>query len=290
MISLFTAAHAAIPFHWDLQEGAHHRWVMESQVALPGHIWLYADQNVDVRVRSLRTQLVVDCTVTNGGDTMVCVVEDAALSGETYASERGLLQPVLDEIDAKLTGARVELELRGDGRLRGTKVELLRLRPSTNRRTRHTAEMMRVLVQRTFAPLDLQIPRRGLEEGGWPQYHSTSLQLLTLQGTAGGGKLVHHAQHWGEDRALVATAGRATLIDGATMARQPIPFDTTLTGHTVLDTRRGTLAEARWEIYGEPTASAGVTVPYQATRIQIRALGAGEPVLLGATEEWSWEG
>lgn len=287
MISLLTASWAAIPFAWDLGESTRHRWVMESQVALPGHVWMYADRNIDVRVRSLRTQLVVDCGAGATPGVMLCEVEDASFAGQTYPNETGRLQPVLDELDAKLTGARVELEFRPDGRLRSTEVQLNELQPSRNRRTRHTAEMLRVFVQRTFAPFDLQVPRRGLEEGGWPQYQATSMRLMSLKGTTGGGKLVHHAQHWGEDHALVATAGRATLVDGNTTDVRPIPFDTQLTGHTVLDTSRGTIEEARWEIYGTPTASAGINVRYHATRIQIRSLDPTEPVQLQATREWN---
>lgn len=206
--------------------------------------------------------------------------------GQTYASERGLLRPVLEEIDAKLTGATVRFGLREDGRLRSTKVRLNRLIPSTSRRMRHTAEIVRSLVQRTLSPLDLQIPRYGFEEGGWPQYQATSLRLLTLEGTAGGGRLVHHGSVWGEGTALVATAGRATLIDGATADLVPQMFSTRVTGHTLYDLPAGRLSEARWEILGEPTASAGVGVGFHASRIQIRAVEIDEPVRLQPTVEW----
>ena len=283
---LVTSARAGIPFEWDVREGAQHRWVMESEIALPGHVWLYADQNIDVRARSLRVQLVLGCVADAVRGLFRCGVEQASLAGETYPSEYGLLKPVLDELDEKLTGASVTFSLGRDGRLRSTTVALNDLRNGKNRRTRYTSEMVRMLVQRTLSPIDLQVPRGGLEEGGWPQYHATSLQLVTLQGTAGGGRLVHHAQPWGEGLTMVATAGTATMMDGATIDLQPQMFATQITGHTVLDTARGTIAEARWEIYGEPTASTGVSGNYHASRIQIRALQPDEPVLLEPTEEW----
>lgn len=282
-----SSARAAIPFEWDVREGAQHRWVMESEIALPGHVWLYADQNIDVRARSLRVQLVLDCTADSIRGLFRCNVEQASLAGETYPSEYGLLKPVLDELDAKLTGSELTFTLGHDGRLRSTTVSLNQLQQGRNRRTRYTAEMVRMLVQRTLSPIDLQVPRAGLEEGGWPQYHAASLQLLTLQGTAGGGRLVHHAQPWGDGLTMVSTAGEATMVDGANVDLRPLLFSTQITGHMVLDSKRGTIREAHWEIYGEPTASAGVSANYHASRIQIRALRPDEPVVLSPNEEWT---
>lgn len=280
-------ANAGQAYALDTAPGRQHRWLTESEVMLPGHVWLYADQNVDVRARSLRTQLVLDCRARAEARLLHCRVEQASLAGQTYPSERGLLAPVLDEMDAKLTGAEVAIELRRDGRIRTLEVDSQRIRGSSNRRTRYMREVLRSLVMRNLFPLDIQIPHSGLEAGGWPQYDAAALDLLTLEGTAGAGRLVHHAEPWGEHRVMVATAGRATLADGATMDLKPVMFSTDLTGHTVLDTKAGTIVEARWEVHGQATASAGPNGWYHASRVQLRALTPDETLELSPTEEWA---
>jgi hypothetical protein len=290
MVTLFASlAWASIPAAWDLHEHVRHRWVIESEVMLTHHLWLYADRNRDVRARGVGLQLVLDCTGQAPGARvghLACTIDDASATGVTYPSERGRMQKVLEEMDAKLTGASLDLVMRPDGRLRTIRLVTTRLQLSQNQRTRSTDEALRTLVVRAVSAFDVDIPDAGFEEGGWPQYESTLLTLPTLQGTAGGGELVHRASRWEGDRVLVATQGQAMLIEGSLLDEAtPMFLDTRITGYTVFDLAAGRVAEARWETLGEPTASAGPTQRAYAARVSVRALTLDEEVRLAPTQE-----
>lgn len=298
-IALATAAETGLadtaaesnPTAWNLDEGAHHRWAIDTEVVIPGHSWVYADRNIDVRARNIGVQMVFDCIAgapTKQAGILRCTVKDAAVTGATYPSERGRLQPILEEMDAKLTGATAEIVMRRNGRIRTVKLRSNRLVGFRNQRTRYMEEMLRILVVRAVAPFDLVIPREGIPEEAWPQYESLLLQLPGMRGTAGSGKLVHNARSHDAERFVVSTFGEAMLIDGSLIDRNvPLYLRTQLTGFTVFDTRNGEVSEAVWTGYGEPTASAGLFAQAYATKTTLRSLDPGEEVELEPTREWS---
>jgi len=282
-------AFAGVPASWDLDEGAHHRWVLETEIIYPNSVWLYADRNKDVRTRNLRLQMVLDCTAgipARNTGYLDCVIEDVSLAGTSYRSERGMLQVVLDEMDLKLTGATVDLAIRPSGRLRSVKLEPNHATWSDNRRTRYMEELMRLLVVRAVAPFDLILPAEGLGEYSWPQYESLILSLPSQSGTAGSGRIVHLARRYDGDRMLVSSVGKAMLVDGAGLNNnRAVYLATEATGFTVFDITSGRVDEAVWTVFGEPTASAGILARSYTNRTVLRALLPGEEVTLQPTEE-----
>ncbi len=292
-------ARQPIEAQWDLSEGAHHRWALETEVVLPWFVRLFADRNIDVRARNVGLKMVLDCTAERPGKRagyLVCTVEDAALTGATFPNERGRLQPVLEEMDAKLTGARADLVLRPDGHIRTIKLETKSISRFRNLRTRYMEEAIRTFFVRAVAAFDVKMPRQGVTDESWPQFESTLMGLPTQKGTAGSGKLVHQADLSGsrtEGELYVASVGRATLVDGARLDNgSPYYLDTDLSGYTVFDVDGGRVDEAVWTMWGEPTASAGAFARPYASRVAVRALDPGQSIDLGPTEEWrpSWRG
>ncbi|MEZ4321033.1 MAG: hypothetical protein R3F61_26375 [Myxococcota bacterium] len=293
---VLATADAAVPVSWDLAAGAHHRWAVDTEVVLPGMMWLYSDRNRDVRARNVGIQWVFDCTAsepTRNVGVLDCTIEDASVTGATFPSERGRLQPVLEEMDAKLTGARVQLVMRPDGRVRTVKLEANELAGFRNRRTRYMEEALRTLMIRGLASFDVVMPRNGITDDEWVQFDSLLLTLPTQKGTAGSGRIVHKAQPHDATRVIVSSIGGGVLVDGGTMELgSPRYLDTQLTGYTVFDREAGHVSEALWTTYGEPTASAGVFAQAYAARTSLRALAPDESVELGPTYEWSplWRG
>jgi hypothetical protein len=290
------ASEHPVDARWDLREGAHHRWALETEIVLPWFVRLFADRNIDVRARNIGLKMVLDCTAEAPGKRagyLRCTVEDAAFTGATFPNERGRLQPVLEEMDRKLTGATADLILRPNGHLRTVKLQTQRISPFRNQRTRYMEEAIRTFFVRAVAVFDIKMPRGGVTDASWPQFESELMGLPTQKGTAGAGRLVHIADRTDPTQLYVSSVGRATLVDGAHLeVGSPYYLETDFTGYTVFDLESGRVDEAVWTTWGEPTASAGVFARPYANRVAARALEAGQTIDLGATEEWRplWRG
>lgn len=272
-----------IPAQWDLEPGTQHRWHVQTEMNVPGHVWVFADKNLDVRAHNLGMQAVVDCTVGERRRRAVdvaCVLTDVSLSGATYAYERGTLQPVLEEMDAKLTGAPLELVFGTDGRIRHVDIEPNELVGFSNRRLRFMDQWMRSFVMRAVAPLDLSIPDDGMPAGGWPHEQALLVSLPQLTGTPGRVKMTHHAERYDAERALVRSGGRGVLRSGG------MTLDMTLDGHTVFDLEAGRVSEAAWTVHGRPSPSSGILVRDYKITHYLQALGSDDSVTLPPTIEW----
>ena len=221
-----------------------------------------------------------------GASDLACRIDDAAWTGMTFPSETGRLQPVLEELDAKLTGATVDLRLGDDGALRGVKVELVPASDFTNRRTRETDAFVRMMVIRALAPLDLQIPRGGFPtDEPWVESTSLAVEMPVTWGSSSRGRLVHRASAYDDTRVLVQTVGEATMVPGGFLQGGSLIFDADLRGYTVFDQEEGRISEAVWSTEATPTATSGpLARPYRVEN-RLRALAPEEVPVLPASEE-----
>ena len=287
---LSTLAHGApIDAQWDLAEGAEHRWVVATAIDFPGHIFVRANRNRDVRARHLGLQAVVDCVVGEehrGASDVACTVEAASWTGMTFTTEAGRLQPVLEELEAKLTGATVDLRLTADGHLRGVEIDLTPVDGFINRRTRSTDQFLRMVVVRALAPLDLRIPEGGFPTTEtWVDSSSLTVPMPVTWGSSASGHLVHRAIPHDDARVVVQTVGEATLVPGGFLEPGTLVLDATLEGFTVFDHDSGRVSEAVFTTTAEPTATSGpLARPYRVQN-QVRALGPDEAITLPPTRE-----
>src|SRR5690606_12995803 len=106
-----------------------------------------ADRNKEVRVSSYQVRLVVTCPPDGVAKAkrrswdLRCTLDDVALKAAALAGDRGRLTPILEEMDAKLTGAGLVMTMRDDGRI--TRFDLTGIEVS-NRRTRQMEQTLRI--------------------------------------------------------------------------------------------------------------------------------------------------
>lgn len=283
------AVGAPIEASWALDDGAAHRWHVATAIDFPGHVFVRTDQNRDVRAHHLGLEAIVDCEVEasrRSASDLLCRIDDAAWTGMTFSSETGRLQEMLEELEAKLTGASVELRLGDDGQVRSVEVELTPVSRFSNRRTRETDAFVRMMVIRALAPLDLRIPEGGFPTTEpWVESTGLAIEMPVMWGSSARGRLLYHASAHDEARVLVETVGDATMVPGGFLMPGTLILDAGIRGFTVFDHGTGRVSEAVWTTRATPTATSGpLARPYRVQN-KLRALAPAEVPTLPPTRE-----
>lgn len=307
-----TSAFAASPqvsgldWRWS---GEPRRYRIETEVLVPSFMWFIADNNLQARVSAWQVGLVLNCpsAVPSGKKAwqVECQIEDAALRAaalpgdQATASRPSILNPVLDELDRKLTGATIQIGLKKDGRVTMVDIEGLE---RANRRIGQMNEILRQVVSRAIAGFDLELPEGGVAPASWTQRSSQLMVAPNQVGTFGGTETVHRVFQVidattdpglpaGQISAVLQSTGRGTIapMSGASDAPQNL-YSCKLESVAVFDATAGLLTERVWAVEGEPTASSAITeggagIPYY-QHGQLNWIRPGEPAPgLGKTEE-----
>jgi len=216
-----------------------------------------------------------------------CAIDDLAISGAGFRSEKGILQPVLEEMDRKLTGAHLQIVMRQDGRITNIDLEGVK---THNRRESRMVEAMRIILSRSVAGFDLQLPRKGAApDGVWGQYEGILLMAPTDHGSQGASEIAHVVRQVRGDKAIIESAGKAMIVPPEQDQARNF-FDTKLDSVAVFDTANGMLSERVWSARGTPTASSALAtggrgIEYlQAGKIRYLPPDAARPDL-GPTQE-----
>jgi hypothetical protein len=186
-----------------------------------------------------------------------CVLEDVALRANTMRSERGELDlergaDILRQLDAKLTGARVQLQVLDDGRVDNVDLEGL---VAQNRRINQMNETLRTLVGRAMSGFHLKLQKfNQLQEGKWVEFNS---KVLTMPATAelspmGSSTTVHYLNQF-KGHTIVQTLGRGVVSVGVENSRT---YDLELVGVSLFDREEGYMTERVWSVDGRSTAGA----------------------------------
>lgn len=244
------AQDAELAWRWDA--GRHHRFYVDTEVQLPVFMWFITDYNQQARVVAFQVRTVLDCSA-SGRDRphaheVRCRVDDISLRASALAGDVGLLTPILDEMDEKLSGATLELVFHDDGRLLNVGLDGLAQR---NRRSNAMRENMRLMMGRVAAGLDVRLPRGPVADGDvWTHRSGWQLQLPSSQGTRGFTRLTHQATP-SDDGVLIRTSGGGTIAPG----EMENLYKMTYTGAVVFSPERGSIVARRWEASGGPTPS-----------------------------------
>ncbi len=230
-VALGSASAPAAPMEWRWAPDTTHRWYLESEVVLPGFMWLNASANRDGRVSAFQVRAVLQCRVADElgrrGWDLDCVLHDVSLSAVPLPGDEGTLAPILAEHDALLTGASVELGMRRDGRL--SRVDLAPPRADSRRQNR-THENLRLVVARALAGLDMQLPRDGSGDAPWLQMQSPLAQVPTSTGSRGAVDIVHERVEERGPWTVVRSAGAGTIVAESMSGHFENPFDLRLGG------------------------------------------------------------
>ncbi len=229
------------------------RWAMATELVVPHPIWLMADRNRSVRVKALQIHSVLACEkdwkLTRRRWQVHCTMEDMGIQAVPVAEDRKYehTQAILDEIDAKLTGASLQLQAKDNGRVVNVQLEGVE---ADNRRERNSAETLRMILSRLIAGWDMKL-RRGnfLGEGQWVEYDNQLLAMPSHMRSLAGGIVVHQLHKYKGHR-VVQTVGEGHLLDDLNYS-----YKVDLQGVSVYDYDEGYMTERVWYVYGERTAA-----------------------------------
>ncbi|MBT3221172.1 MAG: hypothetical protein HN348_18985 [Proteobacteria bacterium] len=279
-----------LEWSWEAQQ--HRRYYIETETQLPLFMWFVADRNKQARVAAFQVRTVLDCVATDPmgkkGWYLDCLVDDVGLRAASLQGDTGLLPPILEEMDAKLTGATIKIRLKNDGRV--VQMEMAD-QDQLNRRVSQMNENLRLVMARVVAGFDLQLPPKGVaRDGAWAQYQNMLLQAPSTQGRTGASEVVHGISKAEGSKVSLASSGRGMISSGEETASGPLNmYDTRYEGVALFDVESGMLKERIWTVIGEPTASSqiatGAAGILYGQRGVLQYLAPNEMVEVGETVE-----
>ena len=215
-LSWVGAAQATTGLAWTWEEDTERRYFIEAELLLPELLLLQQAENVNVRVSELTVMLNTLCRPDGppGKKVVVvrCSIDDVRLVAAPVRSEIGRLLPILDEMDAALLQATVELTLTRNGRLRGLSLQGM---DDRLRRLRQIQESLRQVLLRAYASLDLTLPKKGDDEGRtWRDATSRSMGFVTNTGTYGKAELSSKVMSQEGDIVQIDTTGAGVMVPG----------------------------------------------------------------------------
>ena len=266
------------------------RWSVQTELFLPFRLPLNMELNKGFQTFAVQMETVFVCnkTWTLGRRHMEvdCVIEDFAVRSlvrekKPKAQRIQSMREVLQEIDERLTGARIQLQVADDGRVTNFDLEGVK---KDNRRLSEMHEVQRQLMRQVLAGFHLRL-RRGseLKEGQWHEYNS---ELMTIPvppevtASAGSSLLVHHLNAY-QGYAMVQSIGEAGLFIDYGGGRE-VTYSANFDGVALFDPEDGFMVERVWTLRGTPTASAQFGLGYWHVG-RIRLLEEREPVVIGST-------
>ena len=198
---------------------------------------------------------------------------------------------ILHEVDERLTGAKLQIQVRDDGQVQNVDIEGL---TSHDERTRRINETLRLILSRMMAGFDMKLRKwNNLSEGQWVEYNPELMAMPTPDFVAsrGSSMLVHQLNKY-KGELVVQSVGRGTISYGDGASENF--FSTKFNGVSIYDREEGYMTERVWSLFGTPTASSAMAdgsagAPYWHAG-RIRVLGDTEQADVGATEEVAMPG
>ena len=272
------------------------RWFVETEIGLPYPLMLQREENLEIRATALQIRGVIRC---NKQDRLGrkryevdCVLEDVALQAIPFRNDRskkklGDGQLVLDQLDAKLTGAALQLQVSDDGRVTNVDLEGI---PKFNERVSDIHETLRQILSRLVVGFDMKL-RKGnqLNEGKWVEYDSALMTMPTppsIAATQGSSMVVHYLNRY-EGHVLVQSIGKSLIVmpnfANAEGVEQPMTIMAELIGVSIFDAREGYMTERVWSLSGKTTASTLFSNNAYTHAGRIRMLGSADAPDCGPT-------
>lgn len=245
------------------------RWLITTELALPYAFQFLKDENLGFPSREFQFRTVIRCNkqwrLGRHRYEVDCVIEDFGMQA---ALDYDRVKPgditdataVLEEIDAKLTNAAIQLQVADDGRVTNLSLEGV---PASNRRQSEMQETLRQVLSRLVVGFNLKLQEYNqLNEGKWHEYNSTLMSLPMPPGIGGapGSSLVVHYLNRYKGHILVQSIGKGVvqipLVEsGGGQAGQNLTFETDLIGVSLFDPDNGFMMERVWALDGRPTSS-----------------------------------
>jgi hypothetical protein len=207
------------------------RWLVATELLLPLGTPFGADKNESFMSYAFQIRAVVWCDkegkLSKTKMEVACKIEDIALLVTTHRrwkreKDRELAERVLAEIDAKLTGAAVQMQVDKEGGVTNFDLEQVR---ADNLRERQIQEALRQVMTRVMSGFHLRIPDHAQRTGQWVEYKSELMDMPSLTASRGSTELVHVVSPY-EGHQLVQTSGRGSVSVFIPTPAEDDPFDT----------------------------------------------------------------
>ena len=212
-------AFANTGLEWRWGTGERVSYHVETVVETPrGRRW-YAEENEVARATKQMMLMDIDCSGEPSGKRtkLTCIMAEVEFRGVAVVGEEDTLASIMARDAARLQGRRLYIEMRPDGRFGSIDLE-----PSPALKTSRAARIqdgLLQMIQRSLAPLDLQLPKDGVDKGKkWKRKGMPlAMKLMTNQGTSGSVAVKHTVTRWDGPAARIETTGRGTVAEGATI-------------------------------------------------------------------------
>lgn len=176
------------------------RWLVATDLVLPLGVTFAADENRAFTTHELQLRAVLACDLegepAKRRAEVGCAIEDIAIlptSLRDWVTEdqRARVDDVLQEVDERLTGLVVQLQVDAAGGITDYDLEGL---DADDLRERRSAEAMRQVVSRVVSAFHLRLPDDVEPGQPWTEYHSGLFAMDSLAGSRGSSILVHRVR------------------------------------------------------------------------------------------------
>lgn len=246
------------------------RWLIMTEMSVPYALMMASNENDQFRTNSFQVRAVIACDkdwkLGKKRYEVLCEVEDFSMQAGVQRSERGTkplaqAERTLAEVDAKLTGAKLQLQVLDDGRVAQTQIEGVSTR---NRRESLQNQLMNQVLDRLMSGFHLKLRKfNQLNEGDWLEYNSTLMSMpAPVNITPAGTNMVKHYLNRFEGHTLVQSIGRGMVsvpLDRETKTSGPEAiknYKLDLIGVSIFDIDEGYMTERVWALEGTVTAGA----------------------------------
>ncbi len=260
---LFSASPRAsageLAHQWTPEEVMHYR--VQAFVVAPSVLRFMATRNETARAEEVALAMELDCTVglpKKRTRSWQCTTHRVELGGKAWEGEQARLDAILAEYMDLLQKATIVVDFTPTGRIQLVDVEGI---PRNTEREKLIREYLRLLLQRAFSALEIELPKDGeVPAGSWRQKgNPLSMRLPTRYGTAGGVRLHHEVVGKKGDLLVISSVGRGTVHPGSAMesgADRGVNMSVTSTAH--FDPTRGRIVRNEVQTQGALTTSASM--------------------------------
>ncbi|MEQ1566547.1 MAG: hypothetical protein ABMA64_12975 [Myxococcota bacterium] len=304
------------PFaRWD-----HTRWSVNAELMLPFGVPLSARDDTVVVSETLQLRTVLGCE--HDGDPRkrkieaTCTIEDLGLQ---VVSVRWSKRPadhervarVLEQLDARMTGMEVQLQVTADGGVPNVQLEG-GTEDARDADDRAADEAVRAVLGQLVSAFQLELPDQGQRLGTFEELHPTLLRIPGLLSAAGSARMVHTVSALSPTTHLVQSIGEGTASlplpngrpqfdwacgpedDMCKAGQAAFPAGDLLDAtaqyeqraSSVATVERGILTERVWQVRADGRiVGAGVALPPFVSRGRLRRLGPDDHPDVGPTRQ-----
>lgn len=266
------------------------RWFIKTEIGLPYSLAFYADQNWEFWTTAFQIRTILACDrdmkLSKQKMQVHCTIEDFAIQAtdasdmktkleqkvadkradkrvaegksavtESKETRRSHIQSILDEIDTKLSGASLQLQVSSMGRV--TNIDLEGVAKDSAREAQMYATLRSVLT-RVIVGFDMKLQNHDfLEQGFWVEYSSALMSIPSPDETSVGSSMLIHRLSRIDGNMIAESRGKGliSIYDDQT-------FTTSFAGVAVYDEDSAYMTERVWVLKGMPTANTWMDLPY----------------------------